>query len=214
MSKANNIPASKKEIEEIFTSCDDPYDQDLVMAEMFKAGVPFHELEKTYKSIGLSGGWIKRREDIANDVMVCIARREDEISSDDTTWDDIESMVEAISKEVLGISQDGILKIVRQYCKDKSINLPRKPRKQSSRTIRRRGGNIASVVIEYSNSNDPSLLTITGLRDAILKTTKDTASANRHASGLFPIVYCIVHQCSLKEFHDAAESNDDVFVLT
>ena len=179
----------------VFEKANDPYDQDAVLAEMFSAGIPFGKLKVIYRTVGITEGFIPDPVVLKESVIESLDNTDfDEIE----TWDELENVVENIASENKGATEVQIMRVLRSYCKESDIELPKKV-KGGPRQRRRGGGALANVMSTYARETVAEAFSPRGFYDAILPVVKGPKNAFYYVTAFFDMVLAIKQAIPLEE---------------
>lgn len=145
--------------------------EDDIKMDMFAAKIPFSKLNSLYKSIAIELGHIVDPKVVAEGVNGYV----DQVDWDGMgSWDEVQTAIDGIVGEVNGATPQRVLALVRSYCKNEEIELPKKP-KGAGGGGGGKGGKIASAIAELFKTNKTP--TKQDFYDAILPNVKGHRNA-------------------------------------
>ena len=145
--------------------------EDDVKMDMFAAKIPFSKLNALYKSISIELGHIVDPKIVAEGVNEYL----DKVDWDAMeSWDEVQTAIDGIAVEVQGATNARVTALVRSFCKNEEIELPKKP-KGSGGGGGGKGGKIATAIAELFLTNKTP--TKQEFYDAILPNVKGHRNA-------------------------------------
>lgn len=164
--------------------------EDDIKMDMFAAKVPFSKLNALYKTISIEEGYIVDPKEVAEGVNAYITSGDIDFEAL-STWDEVSSIVDGIAGEVNGATATRVLSLIRSYCKDEEIELPKKP-KGSSGGGGGKGGKIAQAITAlFMTNRNP---TKQEFYDAVLPNVKGHRNASDITKMYLGICLGVVNQ--------------------
>lgn len=138
----------KEQTKEILSSAADVNDKDAVMGAMFTAGVPFGKLNSLYQSVGIAEGFLVDPKVVKDEILTNL--EESDLDSFDT-WEQVEATAEQIAGEVNGANAAKVLRLLKAFCKDNMIDLPKQV---TTRVSRKKTGKVIPAIVAYINGTE------------------------------------------------------------
>lgn len=186
---------------EAFQESENPQDQDAVLALMFSKGVPFGKLKTWYKTVGIKEEFIADPSVVKEAITEYMDENGDSFEAFDE-WSDVEDFVTAAVEVIDGSTEAQILRMVRGYCKESEIELPKKTK--GSGGPRKRGGALAASIVDYCNTAET--ISTRGFYDAVLPAVKGPKNAHYYVGAFFSMIYAVKNGCSLDEANAAMKT--------
>lgn len=124
--------------------------EDDVKMEMFAQGVPFSKLNSLYKAVSIELGHLVDPKLVTEGLNELIK----DIPWDTyEEWEEVESAVSALVDAVDGATSGRALSLIRTYCRNEEVSLPRKP-KASSTGSGGRTSKLANAVVDLVISTE------------------------------------------------------------
>lgn len=125
------------------------HDDDTVRMEMFKEGIPFSKINSLFKSTRIDLGLVVDPKVVTEGLNELI---QDIPWEDYSEWSQIEEAITALTDNVDGATSGRALSLVRAYCRNEEVELPRKP-KAASTTGGTRVSKLADAIVSLVVAN-------------------------------------------------------------
>lgn len=122
---------------------------DVIKTAMFSEGIPFSQLVRLFKAITINEKLVRDPKEIRAEIGAAIAEYDFDVN---TTWDDIEKIVEAIKEKVKGATEKKITSHIKNVMEEKDLEYPRKPR--AKKGGRSGGSKISAAILKYFQENE------------------------------------------------------------
>lgn len=170
-------------------------EDDMKMA-MFSAKIPFSQLNTLFKNTAIELGFIR-------DPKVVTAEINEQVKESDwealTTWEQVRACVQQIEDEVKGSNYKRIMTIVRPFCKEQGIELPKEVKAGPTGT---RTNAFMVAAVNYFNGVEAP--TKEGMFTATVETIPSTAKdkedkCRKNIDKFFPVMWAIKNAVGIKE---------------
>ena len=124
---AREVQAVEKAIETVTTIIDEGHDSktdDQMLLEIVNAGVSFKDAGRLFNKVMTEKGYRISSKNRKEEVKKILKSKR----FNPKTWDDVEKVISIVTKEVSGTDEKQALSTIRSLCKEKELELPKKPK--------------------------------------------------------------------------------------
>jgi len=127
--------------------------EDDIKLEMFTQKIPYSKLNSIFKSLSIELGLMVNPKDVTDGANALIEKIDWTVCEE---WDNVATNIDHIVDNVDGASAARVLTLIRAFCKDEEIELPRKPKASSGGGGGSKGGKVAVAVADLFAQGQPT----------------------------------------------------------